>query len=301
MYGDAAENHAGELAHHFGESQTSNGVTKLVRYSRLAGERALASHAYEDAITHFERSLVARDITLSGRRLLRMKRPRPCCSDWREPSPPHSKKANSCEQLMEAFATLSRAFEYYFEYYVDAGNVAQAVAAAEFPIAPPIYPMPGVAQLMARALTLVPADSREAGRLLSRYGGVLGGAEADYEGAQQALGRAAAIARRVGDVPLETRTLAYACAANAHHLHWQESVGNGLRAIELTTGGEYTYSEFLSRFWTTVSLLSMGDLVAARRHALVLRDLADRRSTPQQHIDGILIPNPPKDDFGDSP
>ena len=103
------------------------------------------------------------------------------------------------------------------------------------------------------------------------------------------LGRAAAIARRVGDVPLETRTLAYACAANAHHLHWQESVGNGLRAIELTTGGEYTYSEFLSRFWTTVSLLSMGDLVAARRHALVLRDLADRRSTPQQHIDGILM------------
>ena len=66
LYGDAAENHAGELAHHFGESQTSNGVTKLVRYSRLAGERALASHAYEDAITHFERSLVARDITLSG-------------------------------------------------------------------------------------------------------------------------------------------------------------------------------------------------------------------------------------------
>ena len=42
------------------------GVDKLVRYALLAGGRALASHAYEDAITHFGRGLVARDITLSG-------------------------------------------------------------------------------------------------------------------------------------------------------------------------------------------------------------------------------------------
>ena len=97
-------------------------------------------------------------------------------------------------QLVEAFATLSRAFGYYAE----AENVSLAVAAAEFPIAPPPYQIPGVAQLMARALTLVPADSHEAGRLLSRYGVVLGAAEGDYEGAEQALGRAIAIARREG-------------------------------------------------------------------------------------------------------
>ena len=52
-------------------------------------------------------------------------------------------------QLGEAFATLSRSFEYYAE----AGNVAIAVAAAEFPIAPSTYLIPGVAGLMARALT----------------------------------------------------------------------------------------------------------------------------------------------------
>ena len=109
-------------------------------------------------------------------------------------------------QLVEAFATLSRAFGYYAE----AENVSLAVAAAEFPIAPPPYQIPGVAQLMARALTLVPADSHEAGRLLSRYGVVLGAAEGDYEGAEQALGRAIAIARREGGLPLESQTLAYA-------------------------------------------------------------------------------------------
>ena len=72
------------------------------------------------------------------------------------------------------------------------------MAAAEFLIAAPAYLIPGLAELLARALTLVPADSHEAGRVLSRYGGVLGGGEGDYEGAQHALERATAIARRGG-------------------------------------------------------------------------------------------------------
>ena len=66
LYGDDAEDHAAELAHHFAEALTSTGITQLVRYSLVAGERALATHAYEDALAHFERGLVARDITLSG-------------------------------------------------------------------------------------------------------------------------------------------------------------------------------------------------------------------------------------------
>ena len=66
MYGDDAEAHAVELAHRFAEAQTSTGPGKPVRYSLLAGEQALDSYAYEDALTHFERGLVARNIVLSG-------------------------------------------------------------------------------------------------------------------------------------------------------------------------------------------------------------------------------------------
>ena len=179
-------------------------------------------------------------------------------------------------QLVEAFATLSRAFGYYAE----AENVSLAVAAAEFPIAPPPYQIPGGAQLMARALTLVPADSHEAGRLLSRYGVVLGAAEGDYEGAEQALGRAIAIARREGDLPLESQTLAYAAMVSREHLHWQESVDHGLRAIDLATGNEIP-SAMNPRISMVSSLLRMGDLDAARPHALVLRDMVERRSTPR--------------------
>lgn len=52
-------------------------------------------------------------------------------------------------QLGDAFATLSRAFE----YYAVAGNVALAVAAAEFPIVSPSYLVTGVSELRLTAKT----------------------------------------------------------------------------------------------------------------------------------------------------
>ena len=66
LYGEDAETHAAELAHHFAEAQTSTGPDKLVRYTLLAGEQALAAYAWDEALAHFERGLVARDIALSG-------------------------------------------------------------------------------------------------------------------------------------------------------------------------------------------------------------------------------------------
>ncbi len=134
---------------------------------------------------------------------------------------------------------------------------------------------------MARALTLVPADSHEAGRLLSRYGQVLGVAESDYEGAEQALGQAIAIARSKGDIQLEAQALAYAASVSGHHLRSQECVDHGLRAIELGADDETPFSEMLPRLSIVSGLLCMGDLDAARPHALVLRDMVERGSTPR--------------------
>ena len=58
IHGDDAE--ASELAHHFAAAEPVLGTAKLVHYSRLAGEQALASHAYEEAFGHFH-SALARD------------------------------------------------------------------------------------------------------------------------------------------------------------------------------------------------------------------------------------------------
>ena len=282
LYAAEIEAHAGELAHHFAEAEPVFGTDKLVRYSLMAGERALATYAYEDALTHYERGLIARHISLSGAE---------AATDEEAANLLFGlARAQSgtveLHQIGEAFAALNRAFKYYAE----AGNVAQAVAAAEFIIGVPTGRIPESGQLIARALTLVPADSHESGRLLSRYGGFLGLAEGDYEGAQQALGRAMAIARREGDMTLEVQTLAYAADVSGQHLHWQESIDNGLRAIELAADDEHPYSEVLSRYWTVVSLLHMGALDVALPHALALRDVAERRNVNRQLVYLSLVP-----------
>jgi hypothetical protein len=46
MYGYDADARAAELVHHFAEAQTVLGSEKLVHYSLLASERAMASYAH---------------------------------------------------------------------------------------------------------------------------------------------------------------------------------------------------------------------------------------------------------------
>ena len=280
------EAHAAELAHHFAEAEPILGTGKLVRYSLLAGERALASHAYEDALTHFEGGLVARDIALSGTKAASQAAPDEEAAALLFGLARAQSATVVGQQLVEAFANLGRAFDYYAE----AGNVAQAVAAAEFPIVTPSYRIPGVTELTARALALVPADSHEAGRLLSRYGGFLGTEGNDYEGAQQALVQAISIARREGDMPMEVQSLTNATIVSGQHLRLQECVDNGLRAIELASRDENPLAERASRWWTAMSLLQMGELDAARPHALGLRDLPVTGSTPRLFASNGLTP-----------
>ena len=74
-----------------------------------------------------------------------------------------------------------------------------------------------MAQLVAHALMLVPADSHEAGHLLCLYGKYLGNEEGDYAGAQEAFGRALAIASQERDLPLEMRILADAGRVSNRH------------------------------------------------------------------------------------
>jgi len=280
LYGNEANAHAAELAHHFAEAQTLTGPEKLVRYSLISGEQALAAYAYEDALAHFERGLVARDISSSGTEAA----PDEEVADLLFGLARAQSATVVGEQLVEAFANLRKAFDYYAE----AGNVAKAVAAAVYPIVTPSYRIPGVTGLLARALTLVPADSHEAGRILSILGGFLGIDEGDYEGAQQAFGRAISIARREGDVPLEVQTLANLTVLSGQHCQFQECVDNGLRAIELATVEENSIRA--SRWWTAMSLLNMGELDAARPHALFLRDLTDKRNTPRLYASNALTP-----------
>ena len=81
--------------------------------------------------------------------------------------------------------------------------------------------------------------------------------------------------------------MAVAAGVSGRHLHWQDSVDHGLRAIELAIGDESPFSALAPRFSIVSSLLRMGELDAARPQALVLRDMVERRSTPRSFAVGL--------------
>ena len=65
----------------------------------------------------------------------------------------------------------------------------------------------GKSELISRALTLVPPDSRQAGRLLLHDGFVTNQEAGNDVGAQEAFGRALSIARNQGDAALKMEAL----------------------------------------------------------------------------------------------
>ncbi len=251
LYGDDADNHAAELAHHFAEAQTSTGITKLVRYSLLAGEQALATQAHEDALAHFERGLVARDIDLSGTQTASDEEAAALLFGLGQAQIATQQR----HEQGEAGARLRRAFD----YFAQVGNVSLAVAVAEFPGAVE------TTEVIERALAMVPPDSHEAGRLLSRQGFALW--EADYVGSQDAFSRALTIARREGDETLEMQTLARAAHTAYTHLRHEESLQCSLSVIELARRIDDPFSEVLARYYAAGAHLIKGNLEEASGHA----------------------------------
>jgi tetratricopeptide (TPR) repeat protein len=212
----------------------------------------LATYGHEEALTHFRQALATKEgrpmDAETAALLFGLGRAQLATSER--------------YGFVEAMANLNRAFDFYAE----TGDVARAVAVAEYSF--PNFPglETAVAQVINRALKLVPTDSQEAGRLLSRYGRVLGMQEGDYEGAQEAFGRTLAIAKREGDATLEMRTLASALYVDFHHRRYQENVEKGLRAIELARRADDLQVEVEARFWTCLARMNMGDLQGATEH-----------------------------------
>ena len=268
LYGDNAEAHAAELTHHFAEAQTVLGKEKLVRYSLLAGERALSSFAFQEGLAHFERGLVSRGIPLTGF----------------EPASDEEAAALMFglgraqlatverQRLSEAVGCLRRAFDYYAE----AGDVDRAVAVAQLPLPMAVGMLAGVAQLVHRALELVHRGSHDEGRLLSQYSRAVYFEENDFEAAQDAFTRALAIAQREGDTDLELRTLGNAAGVDTFHGHFHESLEKSLRGLELARRVDNPRAELSVQVWAATDRLITGDLQGVKPHLESMRDLAER-------------------------
>jgi DNA-binding CsgD family transcriptional regulator len=258
IYGEQPRDHAAELAYHFAESEPVTGKDKLVKYTMLAGERALEAYAQEDAIGHFLRGLSAKDLDFEG------STPVPDAETAALLFGLGRAQAATLgrQRLDVAVATLRRAFD----FYEGTNDIAHAVAVAEFPM----QSLPGhrvAVELVARALELVPSDSPEAGRLSSRYGIVLGLEEGDYQGAANAFDNALATAQRTGDVALEIRTLAYSSMVDFFHLRFRGAVAKGLRVIEMAQQMSNQLAEVSARMWVGIGLQAGGESNLAQIHA----------------------------------
>ena len=220
LYGDRADAHAAELAHHYGEAVTVLGTDRLVRYSALAGESALAAHAPEQALVHFERALAATGNAPADDQAAEV-----LFGLGRAQLATHGH-----HQLGPAVASLRRAFD----HYVETGDSGRAIAVASHPL--PLsfrFGYTDAEGMIARALTLVSPGSREAGRLLAQQGWFHGFIEGDYDRAQHDFRQALSIAERERDTAVERRTLANAAFVDAFHLRWSDCLEKGIRAIEL--------------------------------------------------------------------
>jgi tetratricopeptide (TPR) repeat protein len=257
LYGNNVEAHAAELAYHFTEAETITGTDRLVRYSGMAGRRALATYAYEEASGHFERALTAKEGA-------------PQSTGTRQETDEETagllyglgRAQLVTFQVEEGWANLTRAFDYYAEV----GDIPRVVDIADYPVT---VSAPGnVAPLLARALELVPPDSYEAGRLLPWHGRLLNTLQGDYEGAQDAMSRALAIAEREGDISLQMQTLAFTADMEGSNLHWNQSLDAALLAIELTNHAGNPLAEFFAHLWGARALLvTGGDSERIRLHA----------------------------------
>ena len=252
LYAPDAEAHAAEMAHHFSQAQTVLGSEKLVRYSLLAGERALAAYGHEDALGHFERGLGAREsqpMSAEAAALL-FGLARAQLSNL-EP-----------QQMESAVPNLRRAFDYYAE----SGDIASAVAVAGYHFPTRGGQTRGASELILRALELVAADSHDAGRLLSRQLLVQGLGQGDYEGAQKAFSQALAIAKREADPVLEMGILASATAVSCYHLHLPNAVELSAQAEELSRRVDEPFADAVAHFFGGTALWLMGDVEGALLH-----------------------------------
>ena len=263
LYGDDADAHAAELAHHFSQAEAVTGKEKLVHYSLLAGEQALAAYAYEDALGHFQRALAAKKVSTSEFESV---------SDIDTAAilfgMGHAQVA--LNNIQEAVSDLTRAFD----YYVESEDVSRAVTIARNSHSTQL--MSGMRESIARAIQIVPPNSIQLGHILVNHGYCLGITSGGYDAAEEAFGLALAIARDNTDTGLEMRVLASSSNIDGYHLRWEGSLSKSLQALELASR-DHPQSKMRAHVWASFALLTAyGDIERARAQAAELRSTAER-------------------------
>ena len=261
LYGAASETpgHAAELAHHFSEAREVLGTERLVKYSLVAGQRALASYAWEEALTHFQRVLDAAGTDEidadAGAALFGIGRAQ-----------------SALAHIEDAILSYTKAFDYYLE----TNHVEKAVAIATSPLPIAAGRLSGALELCNRALELVDKTSLEAGRLFSNQSQVLGLHHGDYERSREALENALAIARQHGAKSVEMRTLGMASYVDLYHLRSSDALEKSALVEGLARDVDDPLSQAAAHYAASVLQTLAGDPESALQHAQAAVSPAER-------------------------
>jgi tetratricopeptide (TPR) repeat protein len=260
LYARALEEHAADLAYHLSRAGTAADPQKTARYLVLAGERALAAAAFEDALRYFESafSLQPSDepkgradlLYKRGLALRSLGRWEEALADWRQALAAYEElgdaeavgriSSNITEQLL------------YDSRFVEALEISRR----------------GLMALGERV-------SADRCRLLTAGGFTLSLA-GSYAAADAMLGQAVAMAQELGD----QRLLGYVLIGKTgHHLAYmqvQEQAEAGLRAAELLRAASDLWHLADALWLTQFALLFVGRLDEVAKIGEELEPLATR-------------------------
>ena len=260
LYAGSEPEHATELATHFSEAEVFTGPEKTIRYSVLAGEQALISHAPHEAQAHFERAKTAkgievRDLEMAGIFL---------------GLATAQGSILGRGELQTAADNLTHAFDLYMEL-----EIKSLAANAATTFIPPVHGLTGLTEMLARALPLVTDGSLEKGRLLEQYGLRLA-IDGKYREASSVLEGALKIAESTEDYALQLRvhtSIAFVHGRTAQH---DTALHHALVALELSERLDDSKTAVIAHRAAIPAYVHRGDLAQARVHTDALVGLLDR-------------------------
>jgi DNA-binding CsgD family transcriptional regulator len=243
LLGNRDDDRAAELAQNAACAGALIEPALLAKYSCIAGERLLSVHAFEEALSYFERAAQAREglpfDEAGAAALVGLGRAQAAtAARWNR---------------QQGWLTLRRAID----YYVKAGDISSAVAIA---IDPHISAegSTDVAATIRQLHGLTPRGSLDEGWLLARLGAAEYFETGNYRAAQVAFARALDIAAEKRDTGLELRTLAYATSVDHFDLRWSDMLAKGRRIRELARRVEDPRSEIYASFRAAFALTLTG-------------------------------------------
>ena len=265
FYGDAAEEHAGELVEHFAEAETVLGAERQVPHLIAAGKMSLGIYDYVDAATYFERALRIRGPDLRDRQHADL---------LADLSVAQSFTLTRHEQ-QTTIDTRVRSFEIYMAL----GEIerAVAIAAAYFPS---LHGPTGLVHMLEEALKHVSQGTREEALLQALYCQRVSIETGQYEPAVAARDRAIEIARDLDDPNLELAARVRMLSVHSWHNQMEAREQEILDGARLLDRVDLPPAEVEMHNYAGELFQRRGDEEAARRHVSAAIRIAERlRST----------------------